>query len=87
MPEISRFFGIRITMFYREHGIPHFHAEYQSFSASYDIKTGERMEGALPKKQNRLVKEWAGQHKRELLENWKLMNEKGIFKKIKGADR
>ena len=28
MPEISRFFSIRITMYYDEHRPPHFHAEY-----------------------------------------------------------
>ena len=87
MPEVSKFFGIRITMFYREHGIPHFHAEYQSFSASYNTNTGEIMEGTLPKKQDKIVQKWARQYQKELLENWEIMKKKGIFRKIKGADR
>ena len=87
MPEISRFYGIRITMFYREHGYPHFHAEFQGFSASYDIKSGEKIEGALPRKQERTIRKWAKEHRDELLDNWELMHKKGTFRKIKGADR
>ncbi len=28
MPEVSRFLGIVIAMYHKEHGIPHFHAKY-----------------------------------------------------------
>ena len=74
-------------MFYREHGVPHFHAEYQSFSASYEIETGKIMEGMLPKKQNKLIEEWAKQYEKQLMDNWRSMKKKGGFKKIRGADR
>ncbi len=87
MPEISRFFGIRITMFFREHGRPHFHADYQGFFAIYDIETGEIMEGDLPKKQNKIIRKWAREHHTELVNNWETMKKEGTFKKIKGADR
>lgn len=33
MPEISRFFGIVIYMFYNEHFPPHFHAKYTEYEA------------------------------------------------------
>ncbi len=87
MPEISRFFGIRITMFYMDHDPPHFHARYQNFKASYDIKTGKRIAGTFPKNGERIIQSWAEINKGPLLKNWELMKTKGIFKKIKGADR
>lgn len=50
MPELSRFFGIVIGVFYREHGRPHFHAVYGEFEAVIDIETGEVISGKLPKR-------------------------------------
>ena len=87
MPEISRFFGIRIAMFYKDHGPPHFHAKYQNFKASYNIETGKRMAGVFPKAGERIIRDWAKTYKEQLLENWELTKTKGKFKKIKGADR
>jgi hypothetical protein len=48
MPEISRFLGISITMYYREHGPPHFHAEYGEFEIRVEIESGI-VSGRLPK--------------------------------------
>jgi Domain of unknown function (DUF4160) len=39
MPEISRFFGIVIKMFFDDHNPPHFHAEYGGDLALIDIRT------------------------------------------------
>ena len=39
MPTISRFFGIVIQMFWREHAPPHFHALYGEYEALIDIRT------------------------------------------------
>jgi Domain of unknown function (DUF4160) len=71
MPEISRFLGIVIGMFYSEHGVPHFHAVYGEHEASIEIES-ETVRGALPPRAMGLVLEWARLHKAELLENWRL---------------
>jgi hypothetical protein len=67
MPEISRFYGIRITINWRDHAPPHFHAEHGASQATVLISTGEIMDGSLPKTAARLVKEWAAE-RRELLQ-------------------
>ena len=71
MPEISRFLGIVIGMFYSEHGVPHFHAVYREHEASIEVD-GATVRGALPPRAPRLVLEWAELHQTELLENWQL---------------
>jgi hypothetical protein len=71
MPEISRFLGVVIGMFYSEHGVPHFHAVYGEHEASIEIE-GATVHGDLPPRVLRLVLEWKELHKRELLENWRL---------------
>jgi len=49
MPEISRFYGIIIRMFYNDHNPPHFHVIYQEDEALIEITTLEILEGNLPK--------------------------------------
>ncbi|MDQ6477616.1 DUF4160 domain-containing protein [Dyadobacter sp. LHD-138] len=71
MPEISRFLGIIIRMFFDDHNPPRFHAEFQDFKAIIDIKTAELLEEDLPPKQLKLVQAWAIIHEKELLENFK----------------
>jgi hypothetical protein len=70
MPEISRFLGIVIGMFYSEHGIAHFHARYGEHRASIEIETG-RVTGDLPPRVVALVLEWRALHVAELQENWR----------------
>lgn len=70
MPEVSRFLGIIIKMFFDDHNPPHFHAEYGDYKAILEIKTGEAIEGFLPNKQMKLVQAWAIIHEIELLENF-----------------
>lgn len=72
MPEISRFFGIVIAIFYDDHNPPHFHARYQNFKATIDIKNLTIIQGKLPPRVFGLVAEWASIHKKALLKNWKL---------------
>lgn len=69
MPEISRFYGIIIQMFFSEHNPPHFHAEYGSYKISVEIEN-EIVKGFMPKRALKLVFEWMDIHKNELLENW-----------------
>lgn len=71
MPEISRFFGIVIKMYYNEHQPPHFHAEYAEHVAEIDIETLEVSRGHLPGRVLGLVLEWSSLHRDELRENWK----------------
>ena len=59
MPEITRFYGIVIKIFFtREHNPPHFHAVYGEYNAEIAIATGEMLEGDLPQKAQDLIKEW-----------------------------
>jgi hypothetical protein len=70
MPEICRFLGIVITMYFDEHNPPHFHVRYNEFRASVEIHTLNILAGELPAKVRGLVQEWAEPHKPELLEMW-----------------
>jgi Domain of unknown function (DUF4160) len=70
MPRISSFYGITIAMYYREHGVPHFHARYGECEASISIGTLETIAGDLPARALRLVRRWALLHQEELLANW-----------------
>jgi uncharacterized protein DUF4160 len=70
VPTISRFFGIVITMYFDEHGIPHFHAEHGEHTAVISIAPTELLAGTLPKRELRLVLAWAQLHETELLANW-----------------
>jgi hypothetical protein len=82
MPELSRFFGIVIGIFYREHGRPHFHAVYGEFEAVIDVETGTVISGELPKRALSLVSEWRSDHAGELQENWELARQHQPLKKI-----
>jgi hypothetical protein len=70
MPTISEFFGVRITMYFDDHGDPHFHARYAEYSAKIRIADGAVLRGTLPTRLLPLVREWAYLHQHELLENW-----------------
>ena len=58
MPEISLFYGIRVTMYYNDHMPPHFHAEYNGHKALVDINNIQVIKGSLPNKQLRLILAW-----------------------------
>ena len=78
MPEISRFLGIIITMYFDEHNPPHFHVRYNEYRASTEIKTLNILRGELPAKVRGLVEEWGELHGDELLQIW----ETGEFRKV-----
>lgn len=86
MPEISRFYGIIVRMYFNDHNPPHFHVEYQGFKALYQIRTLDVLEGELPKRAHSLVLEWASIHKNELLENWEKATIPAPMKKIEPLD-
>lgn len=72
MPEISLFYGIRVTMYYNDHMPPHFHAEYNGHKALVDINNIQVIKGSLPNKQLRLILAWCTIHQDELMQNWEL---------------
>ena len=86
MPVISVFFGIVIRMFYREHGVPHFHVEYQGRQATFTFD-GELLAGHLGSKTaQRLVREWAIAHREELEANWTRMQAGEALERIAPLD-
>lgn len=70
MPEISRFYGIVIYIFYRDHLPPHFHAIYSEYEALISIDTLAVLSGHLPPRALGLVIEWANIHQKELKKVW-----------------
>lgn len=81
MPEICRFLGMVIAMYYQDHTPPHFHVKYGENRASIVIDKLEILEGSLPKRVLSLVLEWAYDHRQELMENWnRAMNKKSLQK-------
>jgi len=82
VPEISRFFGIVIAIYWKEHGVPHFHAKYAGRRASFSIKDLRLLEGSLPPRVTALVLEWAFLHRDELMADWDLAMAKKPLKPI-----
>jgi phosphomannomutase len=70
MPEISRFFGIIIRMYFDEHQPPHFHAAYSGMEAQVGIQPIRVLRSNLSGRAASLVVEWAALHQEELLDNW-----------------
>lgn len=72
MPEITRFYGIIIKMFFKpkEHEPSHIHALYGEYMGEINIRTGEMMVGDLPVKAQELVREWLAEHRDELQKMW-----------------
>ena len=81
MPEISRFLGIVIGMFFNEHGLPHFHAVYGEYKITVEIESGN-VRGEFPPRALRLVLEWAELHKQELFEDWERARQRQPLERI-----
>lgn len=82
MPEISRFYGIVIKMYFGDHLPPHFHAIYGEYVGLFDINTLVMIEGDLPRKAKELVVEWAEKYHSELMDIW----QKQKFIKLPGLE-
>jgi hypothetical protein len=82
MPEISRFFGIVIQMFYDDHTPPHFHVRYAGQRALIGIETLSVLKGGLSPRTLGLVMEWAALHRDDLLEDWGLARVEAQLKPI-----
>ncbi len=71
MPEITRFYGIIIKIFFlNEHNPPHFHAIYGEYNGEFLIETCQMIEGDLPVKAQKLIEEWWLVHKEEIENMW-----------------
>lgn len=70
MPELSRFYGIIIRMYFGDHSPPHFHVAYGDDEALIDIRTFGIIHGDLPPRILGMVVEWASMHRQELWEAW-----------------
>jgi hypothetical protein len=82
MPELSRFFGIIITLYYNDHVPAHFHVRYGGQRAIVAIDTLAVIEGELSPRVRGLVVEWAALHRDELKEDWNLAQQRAPLKPI-----
>ena len=82
MPEISRFLGVIIAMYYKDHPPPDFHAKYKGQTGVFTIADLKLVEGNLPKRVISLVLEWAFEHRESLMEDWDLAVAKKPLRKI-----
>lgn len=73
MPEVSRFFGISIRMYFDDHNPPHFHAIYSDFEAELGIEPIALLRGRFARRALSMVMEWTAEHQQELVANWELM--------------
>jgi len=82
MPELSRFLGISILMYFDDHNPPHFHVRYNDYRAIISIDELKVLEGHLPARILGLVIEWAVLHKDELMRNWNMVKDTGKYFRI-----
>ncbi|WP_044412853.1 DUF4160 domain-containing protein [Thiomicrospira microaerophila] len=75
MPTISMFYGIVIYLYYfdnEKHNLPHIHARFQDFTASFSIETADVLSGDFPKGKARMVQAWIEIHRESLMADWNL---------------
>ena len=84
MPEISRFFGIVVTMYYDDHAPPHFHACAEGDQIQVEIENGRVLAGRLSPRLTGMVQEWLVLHRDELRENWRRARREEALERIDG---
>jgi hypothetical protein len=67
---------------HKDHAPPHFHAIYGEHDAAIEIETGKVLKGTFPRRAAKMVKEWAAQHREELLRNWDLARAESALNRI-----
>jgi hypothetical protein len=82
VPEVSRFFGLVVSMYFDDHLPPHFHVRYAGRHARIDISSLAILRGTLPPRAHGLVVEWARVHRQELLVNWTRARARKSLKRI-----
>lgn len=86
MPEVSRFFGISVRMYFDDHDPPHFHAIYVGAEVEVGIDPLSVLRGRFPRRALGMVLEWAALHQRELLDNWARLHSDQPLHKIDPLD-
>lgn len=69
MPQLSRFYGIVILMFFNDHAPPHFHARYAGRKGRFALD-GTKIDGDLPRRAENLIADWVALHGDELADCW-----------------
>jgi Domain of unknown function (DUF4160) len=87
MPLISRFFRVSIKMYFNDHGLPHFHAQYQDLKGIFSINSGRLVSGSLPPSIVEVVTKWATNNKTVLMENWKRARSNQQLLWVEGVSR
>ena len=87
MPEISRWGGMVVTMYWRDHARPHFHVRYAEHRAVFSLYVMDFTEGGLPNTQERMIRNWAILNEARLIEDWNLAEQEKPLKKIAPLDR
>ncbi len=82
MPVIACFYGMVVKMYFNEHGVPHFRAVYGESNSVFDISSLEMIEGDLPPRAKKPVKDWAKKYRNELAKMWK----KRAYKQLPGLE-
>ena len=82
MPELSRFLGMVISIYFDDHNPPHFHVGYNEDEALISINDLSVLKGNLPPRVMGLAMEWARLHQAELLENWNMVQTDGKYFKV-----
>ncbi len=86
MPEVSRFFGIVITMYYNDHEPPHFHARYGGDHIRMAIDSGETLSGRFSPRARALARDWLEEHRDEVRENWRRARQRLPLARIAGLE-
>ena len=86
MPEIARFYGIVIYMYFADHNPPHLHARYGQAKAVFRLADGALLRGELPKTATSMVRSWIVAHRGELDENWRRASGGEMPEKVAGPD-
>ena len=76
VPVIARFYGITVKMYFLDHGVPHFHAVYGEFNGVFEVSTLKMIEGDLPVRAQRLVRDWAERYRDEMARMWQTQEHK-----------
>ncbi len=87
MPIIAVFLGIIIRVFHSDHPPPHLHVQYGEFEAIVEISSGDIMRGKLPKRIQRILKEWIKLRRFELRRAWQIAQENKNPKRIQGIEK
>jgi hypothetical protein len=70
MPELGRFCGMVIFIYFDDHPPPHFHVRYGSQRAIIEIRPFAMLQGQLTPRALALVADWAALRRGELLAAW-----------------